>query len=46
MSQSSYTASPFVGKTFGVTVANVTKQFGRTTVLKDVSLEVKPGEIF
>jgi phospholipid/cholesterol/gamma-HCH transport system ATP-binding protein len=43
---SSYTASPFVGKTFGVTVANVTKKFGRTTVLKDVSLEVKPGEIF
>ena len=43
---SSYTASPFVGKTFGVTVTNVTKKFGKTTVLKDVSLEVKPGEIF
>lgn len=42
----SYTTSPFVGKTFGVTVANVTKKFGRTTVLKDVSLEVKAGEIF
>jgi phospholipid/cholesterol/gamma-HCH transport system ATP-binding protein len=43
---SSYTASPFVGKTFGVTVDHVTKKFGPTTVLKDVSLEVKPGEIF
>lgn len=43
---STFTASPFVGKTFGVTVANVTKKFGKTTVLKDVSLEVKPGEIF
>ncbi|MBP7483291.1 MAG: ATP-binding cassette domain-containing protein, partial [Lacunisphaera sp.] len=42
----SFTASPFVGKTFGVTVANVTKNFGRTAVLKGVSLEVKPGEIF
>lgn len=43
---SSFTASPFVGKTFGVTVTNVTKNFGKTTVLRDVSLEVKPGEIF
>lgn len=43
---SSFTASPFVGKTFGVAVANLTKKFGRTTVLKDISLEVKPGEIF
>jgi phospholipid/cholesterol/gamma-HCH transport system ATP-binding protein len=43
---STYTASPFVGRTFGVTVANVTKTFGKATVLKDVSLEVKPGEIF
>ncbi len=43
---SSFTASPFAGKTFGVTVANLTKKFGRTIVLKDVSLEVKPGEIF
>jgi phospholipid/cholesterol/gamma-HCH transport system ATP-binding protein len=43
---SSFTASPFAGKTFGVTVTGLTKQFGRTTVLKDVSLEVKPGEIF
>lgn len=43
---SSFTASPFIGKTFGVTVSNVTKTFGKTTVLKDVSLEVRPGEIF
>ena len=43
---SSFTASPFVGKTFGVTVANLTKKFGKTTVLKDISLEVRPGEIF
>ncbi len=42
----SFTASPFVGKTFGVTVANLTKRFGRTTVLHDINLEVKPGEIF
>jgi len=43
---SSYTASPFVGKTFGVTVTSLTKSFGKTTVLKDVNLEVRPGEIF
>lgn len=43
---STFTASPFVGKTFGVTVSNVTKKFGKATVLKDVSLEVKAGEIF
>ncbi len=41
-----FTASPFVGKTFGVSVANLTKRFGRTTVLHDINLEVKPGEIF
>lgn len=43
---STFTASPFAGKTFGVTVANLSKKFGRTTVLKDISLEVKAGEIF
>jgi phospholipid/cholesterol/gamma-HCH transport system ATP-binding protein len=43
---STYTASPFVGKTFGVTVTHVHKQFGSTPVLKDINLEVKPGEIF
>jgi phospholipid/cholesterol/gamma-HCH transport system ATP-binding protein len=42
----SFTASPFVGKTFGITVSHLTKKYGRTTVLRDVSLEVKPGEIF
>ena len=43
---STFTASPFIGKTFGVTVTNLTKKFGKATVLKDISLEVKPGEIF
>jgi phospholipid/cholesterol/gamma-HCH transport system ATP-binding protein len=41
-----FTASPFVGKTFGITVAKLTKKYGRTTVLRDINLEVKPGEIF
>ncbi len=43
---STYTASPFIGKTFGVTVSKLNKKFGKTTVLRDVDLEVKPGEIF
>jgi phospholipid/cholesterol/gamma-HCH transport system ATP-binding protein len=43
---SSFTATPFAGKTFGVTVSHLTKKFGRSTVLKDVSLDIKPGEIF
>lgn len=42
----SFTATPFTDKTFGVTVANLVKKFGRATVLRDISLEVKPGEIF
>ena len=42
----SFTASPFVGKTFGVTVSRLNKSFGKTTVLTDVNLDVKPGEIF
>jgi len=42
----SFTASPFVGKTFGVTVSRLHKSFGRTTVLTDINLDVKPGEIF
>jgi len=42
----SYTASPFVGKTVGVTVANVSKAYDNTMVLHNVSLEVRPGEIF
>ncbi|MBA4136316.1 MAG: ABC transporter ATP-binding protein [Opitutus sp.] len=41
-----FSATPFAEKTFGVTVTNLTKKFGSATVLKDVSLEVKPGEIF
>lgn len=41
-----FTASPFIGRTFGVTVSHLTKQYGKATVLSDVSLEVKPGEIF
>lgn len=41
-----YTVSPFSNKTFGVTVSKLTKKFGRTTVLRDINFEVKPGEIF
>mgnify|MGYP007086247768 CR=1 FL=1 len=33
MSSPDYTATPFVGRTYGVTVANLTKKFGATTVL-------------
>jgi phospholipid/cholesterol/gamma-HCH transport system ATP-binding protein len=43
---SAFTATPFVGKTFGVTVTHVNKKYGRTPVLFDINLEVKPGEIF
>ncbi len=43
---SAFTASPFVGKTFGVTVSRLHKSFGRATVLTDINLDVKPGEIF
>ncbi|MBA3848372.1 MAG: ABC transporter ATP-binding protein [Opitutus sp.] len=43
---SSPTAAPFAGKTFGVTVSNLTKLFAGVAVLKDISLEVRPGEIF
>ena len=38
--------SPVEGKTFGVTVSQLTKKYGRTTVLQDISLEVTPGETF
>lgn len=38
--------SPVEGKTFGVTVSHLTKTFGRTTVLQDINLEIKPGETF
>jgi phospholipid/cholesterol/gamma-HCH transport system ATP-binding protein len=43
---SSYTASPFVGKTVGITVDKLSKKYDQTTVLHQVSLEVRPGEIF
>jgi phospholipid/cholesterol/gamma-HCH transport system ATP-binding protein len=42
----SFTATPFVGKTFGVTVSHLNKAYGRTRVLTDITLDVKPGEIF
>jgi phospholipid/cholesterol/gamma-HCH transport system ATP-binding protein len=41
-----YSATPFVGRTFGVTIDKLNKSFDRTPVLKNVSLEVRPGEIF
>jgi phospholipid/cholesterol/gamma-HCH transport system ATP-binding protein len=43
---STFTASPFVGKTFGVTVSHLNKKFGNMTVLHDINFSVKPGEIF
>lgn len=41
-----HTATPFLGRTFGVTVSQLTKKFGQTTVLHDVNFEIKAGEIF
>jgi phospholipid/cholesterol/gamma-HCH transport system ATP-binding protein len=41
-----YSATPFLGKTFGVTIDKLNKSFGGLSVLKNVSLEVRPGEIF
>ena len=41
-----FTASPFMDKTFGVTIKDLNKSFGRTKVLRDINLEIKPGEIF
>jgi phospholipid/cholesterol/gamma-HCH transport system ATP-binding protein len=41
-----YSATPFAGKTFGVTIERLHKSFNGVMVLKDVSLEVRPGEIF
>ncbi len=40
------TSAPPAGKTFGVTVAGLNKKYGQTAVLRDVNLEIKPGEIF
>jgi phospholipid/cholesterol/gamma-HCH transport system ATP-binding protein len=39
-------AVPLAAKTFGVTIEKLSKSFNGTAVLKDVSLEVQPGEIF
>lgn len=41
-----YSATPFASKTFGVTVEKLSKSFDGVPVLKEVSLEVRPGEIF
>jgi phospholipid/cholesterol/gamma-HCH transport system ATP-binding protein len=41
-----YSATPFIGKTFGVTIEKLSKSFDGVPVLKNVSLGVKPGEIF
>lgn len=41
-----FSATPFVGKTFGVTIDKLNKSFDGVPVLKNVSLEVRPGEIF
>lgn len=43
---SDFTASPFVGRTLGVTVTKLNKAYGGTTVLQDINFEVRPGEIF
>ena len=42
----SFTASPFVGKTVGITVDNLSKTYDNVEVLHQISLEVRPGEIF
>ncbi len=46
MPATAYSATPFVGRTFGVTIDKLNKSFDGVQVLKDVSLEVRPGEIF
>jgi phospholipid/cholesterol/gamma-HCH transport system ATP-binding protein len=38
--------APFAKKTFGVTIEKLNKSFSGVPVLKDISLEVQPGEIF
>jgi phospholipid/cholesterol/gamma-HCH transport system ATP-binding protein len=37
---------PFPSKTFGVTIEKLNKSFDGVPVLTDISLQVKPGEIF
>jgi phospholipid/cholesterol/gamma-HCH transport system ATP-binding protein len=46
MPASPSTATPAPGKTLGVTVSHLHKSFGSSQVLRDISLEVRPGEIF
>jgi phospholipid/cholesterol/gamma-HCH transport system ATP-binding protein len=43
---SELSAAPSAAKTFGVTIEKLSKSFNGTAVLKNVSLEVRPGEIF
>ncbi|MEN9403957.1 MAG: Sulfate/thiosulfate import ATP-binding protein CysA [Verrucomicrobiota bacterium] len=45
-SPQAFTASPFQGRTFGITVSGLNKSFGPNSVLRDINLEIKPGEIF
>jgi phospholipid/cholesterol/gamma-HCH transport system ATP-binding protein len=46
MTHPGYSATPFTGKTVGISVNNLTKRFGEVTVLRDINFDVKPGEIF
>ena len=46
MMNNGYSATPFAGKTVGITIASLNKQYGSVVVLRDISLDVKPGEIF
>jgi len=43
---STLSTAPFADKTLGVTVAHLTKKYGRNTVLHDLCFEVRPGETF
>ncbi len=43
---SELSTTPSAAKTFGVIIEKLSKSFGGTAVLKDVSLAVGPGEIF
>jgi phospholipid/cholesterol/gamma-HCH transport system ATP-binding protein len=46
MPDSALTSASAPGKTLGVTVSHLHKSFGSSQVLRDINLEVKPGEIF
>ncbi len=41
-----FTADPFFGKTYGVTTSKLSKVYGSLSVLNEINLEVKKGEIF